>query len=104
MARIDDLNRLYGILDGLRERVGGYRYLRDCTGRGGWPQRGVYFFFESGEFRDDGRTWRVTRVGTHAISADSTTTLWSRLKTHRGHMDGTGNHRGSIFRKRIGEA
>jgi hypothetical protein len=47
---------------------------------------------------------RVVRVGTHAITATSKTTLWKRLHTHRGHSDSGGNHRGSIFRKRIGEA
>jgi hypothetical protein len=104
MGRIEDLNRFYGLLDDLCKRIGGYRYLRNCTGMSGWPERGVYFFFESGETRDDGRTWRVTRVGTHAITANSTTILWDRLRTHRGHRDGSGNHRGSIFRKRIGEA
>jgi len=42
--------------------------------------------------------------GKHAITAPSTTTLWNRLHTHRGHSDLGGNHRGSIFRKRIGAA
>ena len=64
----------------------------------------VYFFFEDGEFREDGETLRVVRVGTHAITTSSKTTLWSRLHTHRGHSDLGGNHRGSIFRKRVGEA
>jgi len=41
---------------------------------------------------------------THAITASSKTTLWNRLHTHRGHSDLGGNHRGSIFRKRLGEA
>src|SRR5579872_6511727 len=104
MGRIDDLNRFYTILDDLRQRVGGWRLLRDCSAHLGWPERGVYFFFEDGECREDGSTPRVTRVGTHAITSTSKTTLWSRLHTHRGQMDGGGNHRGSIFRKRVGEA
>lgn len=104
MGRIDDLNRFYRLLDELRQRQGGFRYLRDCTASTGWPERGVYFFFEPGETRGDGRALRVTRVGTHAVSEGSKATLWSRLATHRGTSDGCGNHRGSIFRKRVGEA
>ena len=46
----------------------------------------------------------MVRVGTHAVSANSRTTLWNRLHTHRGASSGGGNHRGSIFRKRVGEA
>lgn len=104
MGRIDDLKRFYLLLDDLRERVGGFRYLRDCTARTGWPDRGVYFFFETGETRKYGEVLRVTRVGTHAVSAVAKTTLWNRLHTHRGASEGGGNHRGSIFRKRVGEA
>lgn len=104
MTRQDALNVFYGSLQELTARIGGCRYLRDCTGKSGWPQRGIYFFFEDGEFRADGVTPRVVRVGTHAVSLNSKTTLWDRLHTHRGHSDGRGNHRGSIFRKRVGES
>ena len=104
MSRREDLNKFYEILAELRERVGGCRRLHECTGKSGWPERGVYFFFEDGEFREDQKTPRVVRVGTHAITATSRTTLWNRLHTHRGHSDLGGNHRGSIFRKRVGEA
>ena len=78
-----DLDRLYGLLAELRERLGGYKYLRDCNGRMSWPKRGVYFIFEDGELREDGHTPRVVRVGTHAVSAGSRTTLWNRLSQHR---------------------
>lgn len=104
MSRRADLNSLYEILGGLRQKIGGYRRLYDCTGKSGWPARGLYFFFEDGEFREDQKTLRVVRIGTHAITATSRTTLWNRLRTHRGHADLGGNHRGSIFRRRIGEA
>jgi hypothetical protein len=104
MNRRSDLDQFYQALFELKQRVGGYRYLRDCSGKSGWPHRGVYFFFEQGEFREDGSTPRVVRVGTHAVSQGSRTTLWDRLHTHKGHSDGRGNHRGSIFRKRIGES
>ncbi len=70
-----------------------------------WPQQGVYFFFEPGEMRPDGTTPRVVRVGTHAVSKGSKTTLWKRLSQHRGTAkSGAGNHRGSIFRLHVGNA
>jgi hypothetical protein len=77
-----------------------------CTGRVEWPRRGVYFIFETGELRPDG-TARVVRVGTHAVSSGSKTTLWNRLKQHVGNGTGDkagGNHRGSVFRRHVGAA
>ena len=68
------------------------------------PQRGVYFFFEDGEARgDSGAGPRVVRVGTHALTAGSRSTLAQRLRQHRGSPSG-GNHRGSIFRLLVGQA
>jgi hypothetical protein len=74
----------------------------DSSGRKG----GVYFFFETGEVRSDtGINPRVVRVGTHAITTGSRTTLWRRLAQHRGaNNNGGGNHRGSIFRLLVGTA
>jgi hypothetical protein len=71
-----------------------------------WPNRGVYFFFEAGEIRSDsGKGPRVVRVGTHALSGTSRSTLRQRLYQHRGNAGGCGgNHRGSIFRKHLGLA
>ena len=71
-----------------------------------WPARGVYFFFEDGEARSTSGTGpRVVRIGTHALTAKSSTTLWNRLAQHRGVVGtGGGNHRGSIFRLLVGEA
>jgi hypothetical protein len=75
-----------------------------------WPNRGVYFFLEPGETRDATEHRRVTRVGTHAVSAGSSTSLWDRLKQHYGTGSGSSNHphggahRGSVYRKRVGEA
>jgi hypothetical protein len=103
VSRREDLDSLYRIIATLRERCQGFRCLKECTRELGWPERGVYFFFEDGEFREHGSTLRVVRVGTHAVSANSRTTLWNRLHTHRGASGGGGNHRGSIFRKRVGE-
>ena len=105
MSRFADMQRLYGILYDLRKRLGGH-CLKECHGRTSWPQRGVYFFFEDGELRStSGPGPRVVRVGTHAITEKSTTTLWARLSQHRGPArTGAGNHRGSIFRLLVGEA
>jgi hypothetical protein len=98
-----DLDRFYDLLTQLEKALGGTRTLADCHGRMAWPQRGVYFFFEPGEQRRNG-TPRVTRVGTHALTATSKATLWGRLAQHRGRGDGGGNHRGSIFRRHVGAA
>lgn len=106
-----DLDRFYQALGKLATQLGGVRHLADCDRRTGWPDRGVYFFFEPGEFRapPSQQQLRVVRVGTHAVSAGSKATLWSRLKQHRGNgkpgeAPGGGNHRGSIFRRHLGVA
>jgi len=73
-----------------------------------WPERGVYFFFAPDKTRGSRDQHRITRIGTHAVSEGSKASLWNRLRTYRGAMNGTyeggGNHRGSVFRKRVGEA
>lgn len=108
MGRIDDLNRFYELLQRLEQKVGGRRPLGDPDCKLGLPKRGVYFFFEPGEYREDGTTPRVVRVGTHAVSEGAKTTLWNRLSQHRGRLGGShaggGNHRGSIFRLHVGTA
>jgi len=108
MSRRSDLDRLYDLLDRLEANVGGEQRLGDCTGYMDWPKRGVYFFFAEGETRDSTDQLRLTRIGTHAVSSGSGTSLWNRLRTHRGANSGTyedgGNHRGSVFRMRVGEA
>lgn len=104
--RVTGTTRFYGLLDLLATRTNGPRILRECSGRMGWPRRGVYFFFEAGENRTDhlGKG-RVVRVGTHAVTARSDTSLWNRLSQHRGVKGtGLGNHRGSIFRLILGTA
>ena len=101
---MDDLSRFYGLLGDLENKLSGKRILSECNGKMAWPKRGVYFFFENGELRDDGTALRVVRVGTHAVSKDSRTTLWGRLRQHRGNQNGGGNHRGSIFRLHVGTA
>lgn len=110
MSRKDDIARFYDLLGSLERLVSGKQKLKNCTGYMNWPNRGVYFFLEPGERRDSTDQLRVTRVGTHAVSEGSSTTLWDRLKQHYGTGSGSsnhphgGNHRGSVYRKRIGEA
>lgn len=106
MSRLDDLGQFYSLLSELESRLGGKRCLSDCDGRMNWPRRGVYFFFEPEERRtDSGSGLRVVRVGTHALTDGSKSTLWGRLSQHRGAgKSGGGNHRGSIFRLLVGEA
>lgn len=108
MSRASDLDRLYALFDRLESNVGGKRRLEECTGHMDWPDRGVYFFFATDETRDATDQLRLTRIGTHAVSSGSGTTLWNRLRTHRGanrgSYEGGGNHRGSVFRKHVGRA
>lgn len=106
MDRRKDLVRFYSLLDRLQDKVGGKRILGDCSGYMSWPDRGLYFFFEESEARSDtGKGMRVVRVGTHALKDSSRSTLWQRLKAHRGtNSSGGGNHRGSIFRLLVGTA
>jgi hypothetical protein len=81
------------------------RHLRTCTVSSGWPERGVYFFFERCEIRSGPSTGlRVVRVGTHAVSEGAHSTLWNRLAQHKGTSALGGNHRGSVFRKLVGQA
>ena len=106
MSRLDDIRKFYVILNQLNNSMGGPRRLLSCDGRFSWPQRGVYFFMEDGEARSDsGQGPRIVRVGTHALKAQSSTTLWKRLSQHKGgEKSGRGNHRGSIFRLIVGTA
>jgi hypothetical protein len=101
----DDLDHLHCLI-GRLVATNGLHYLRDC-GSSGWPTRGVYFFFEN-ERLGRGDSPRVVRVGTHALREGEGTTLWSRLRAHRGTQAGAlaggGNHRASVFRQHVGRA
>ena len=104
--RSEHLERFYATLGELELRLGGARMLGQCNGTMYWPERGVYFFREPGEFRSDGRSHRIVRVGTHAIKYSQKSTLWQRLRQHRGNLRGAGagNHRSSRFRLWLGTA
>jgi hypothetical protein len=107
--RLQDVKRFYILIEELEARCGGKRRLSDATAKMGLPRRGVYFFLENGEERSkSGSGLRVVRVGTHAIIKNAKATLWDRLRQHRGHVGGShpgsGDHRGSVFRKHVGTA
>src|ERR1043166_7089750 len=100
-----DLDYFYALLAHLEEQPGHGCTLADQTGNSAWPERGVYFFREPGELRSSqSGVSRVVRVGTHAVSTNSKSTLWGGLRAHRGGRAGGGNHRGSIFRLHAGAA
>lgn len=105
---MEDLDRLYTLLDRLESKNGGKRILNDCDGYMDWPDRGVYFFFAPEETRTNSDQLRLTRIGTHAVASGSQASLWNRLRTHRGPTRGTfeggGSHRASVFRRHVGAA
>jgi len=101
----ESLARFYSLLARLADAPGQAQPLRELPRPVSLPKRGVYFFLEPGEFRADvASARRVVRVGTHAVSAGSKSTLHGRLKQHVGTRTGGGNHRGSIFRRHVGTA
>ncbi|WP_197422426.1 MULTISPECIES: DUF6884 domain-containing protein [unclassified Phenylobacterium] len=95
------LPRFDGLIRKLSRAQDGGRRIADCHGRQPWPERGLYFVTE--DVGPGGRRM-VTRVGTHAVSVGSRTTLWDRVSTHRGAGHGGGSHRSSIFRAHVGRA
>jgi hypothetical protein len=82
----------------------GGRTIRDTNGKQTWPAKGLYFILEPTHAISGSRMPRIVRVGTHAVSAGSKTSLWDRLSTHRGTGNGGGSHRSSIFRLHVGRA
>ena len=105
ISRESESTRFYALLDRLEHKLGGKRCLTELSQNRDWPLRGVYFFFDSQEPRAESGTGpRVVRVGTHALTTGSKSTLKQRLNQHRGNRSGGGNHRGSIFRLLVGQA
>lgn len=79
--------------------------LSDVLERRDLPQKGVYIFCDKSEVSKlRPGVPRVVRIGTHAVSAGSRSTLRSRLRTHIGSGSGTGSHRSSIFRLHVGQS
>lgn len=95
--------RFFGLMQQVWAAQSGGRRIDSTSGRQAWPSRGVYFILDSYGV-DRGRLPRIVRVGTHAVSQGSKTTLWHRLSTHRGTTLGAGSHRSSIFRLHVGRA
>jgi hypothetical protein len=98
------VTQLYTLVDDLMRGFNGGKLLRELK-RHEVPTCGVYFFFEDGENRQASLSEpRIVRVGTHALKADAKSTLYGRLSQHRGARNGSGNHRGSVFRLHVGKA
>jgi len=110
-SRPTKLQEFHQKLGVLRDKAGGPFYLSDIDGSYNWPDRGIYVFFEhdTEPLVDPVEKWMITRIGTVGDSSGSTSTLWNRLRAHRGTVNSEygemgGNHRGSIFRKHVGRA
>ena len=105
LDRVADLDTFYKLIDKLYHGLNSGFKLKETNGSYSWPDKGVYLFFENGEFRKTSPfIQRVVRVGTHAVSEGSKSSLWNRLRTHRGGLNLQGNHRGSIFRLHVGKS
>ncbi len=107
MKRFNDLQLFYELLQQLEDRIG-IHYLTECSNRMNWPYQGVYFFFEPGEYRDNGTQLRVVRIGVSNPPRDKQSGLWDRLRQNRGtiagKLSGGGDHRISDFRTHVGSA
>jgi hypothetical protein len=101
-VRIRDMRKLYTLIDVVR-RHGGTFKLRELSRRK-LPLRGVYVFLDSNEQNFLGYGPRIVRIGTHAVSIGSKSSLKGRLRNHLGLSSGSGNHRGSVFRLHVGRA
>lgn len=108
MSRREDMEIFYQLLEELEEKNGGKLRLKECSRRMTWPQQAVCFYFEPGEYRENGKQLRVVRVSVPGCGAKEKNTLWERLSRHRGTVAGKftggGNHRESVFRFFIGTA
>ena len=108
-GRPSDIDRFHQLLARLEKRPLQGAALSAVLANASLPMRGVYFFREPGEMLEGAGPGgadqhRITRVGTHAVSAGSKSTLRARLRAHLGSKAGAGNHRGSIFRLHVGNA
>ena len=102
LTRLQDLEVMYQLLGVLRQRnaIFPLRNLPQID----LPKRGVYLFLDPLERSFCNDEPRIVRVGTHAVSQGSKSTLRTRLRNHLGQANGYGNHRGSIFRLHVGAA
>jgi hypothetical protein len=104
-STVRDLDRLYDMLSIAELREQHMRVFGSCSGSAKWPRRGLYIFYDPRHRRMfKPNAVKIIRIGTHAVSQGSASSLWQRLKNHKGQQDGSGNHRGSIFRLHVGGA
>lgn len=99
-----DMARFNHYLKKLWKAQNGGRQIAEASGRMSWPTRGVYLVLDADGPMSRAGMPRIARVGTHAVSTGSRTSLWDRLSTHRGTLAGGGSHRSSIFRLHVGRA
>jgi hypothetical protein len=98
------IKRFYELLDQVQKKCP-RRVFGELSSTMPLPQQGVYFFFEPGEYREDGKSPRVVRIGTHAAQAGSSASVFSRIKNHWGsNKEGHGKHRMSVHRELVGLA
>ena len=102
IVRHCDLDRLYQIIANIRKA--GETFELGDLGKRQLPNRGVYVFLDPNETSFRRKEPRIVRIGTHAVSEGSKSTLKTRLRNHLGQESGGGNHRGSIFRLHVGRA
>ena len=87
------MERFYALLGELEGRVGGKRTLAEFATGIAPSIKGVYFFFEPGEYRsNDSAELRVVRIGTHSGHRSN---IWTRLIEHK--MD----YGRSVFRDHV---
>lgn len=100
-----NLNHLYELIYELKDGLGGFRKFNESHGKMNWPNRGIYLIFDDNECRIiNAKFPRIIRVGTHAVTTQSKSSLWQRLRSHRGMPGNGGNHRSSVFRHHVGDA
>lgn len=108
--RSPKLQEFYRKLGDHCEETTGTLYLSDVDGTLDWPNRGIYVFFspDTNPEINPVKEWKIRRIGTVGDCKGSSSTLWERLRAHRGNKNGKyaggGNHRGSVFRRHVGRA
>ncbi|WP_374633667.1 DUF6884 domain-containing protein [Ferrovibrio sp.] len=101
-TRIHDLRLFYSWIQDQRSKGSVFQFRNLATQL--TPKRGVYVFLDPREPNFLATGPRIVRIGTHAVSLGSKATLRGRLRNHFGTANGSGNHRGSIFRLHVGRA
>jgi len=76
ILNINKIKQLYQNLIYLANETCGIRRLKDCSGKMYWPKKGVYFIMDYSECSIvSGSMPKVVRVGTHAVSKGSKSSL-----------------------------